>query len=237
MVRSLSTWVGEIHGKRRQTGGRAGAIVQQSLKGTQAEMLVVSLLHLSLNKPVLKTFDRVKVSKRTLIPFTGTSTCKLKDLDNKFAAVMSKYGLRRNAKGRPVRCWQKLKPTARGRGAKSATLKAATQGSQLVTPTKGSAPKKAKCFSGEKVETSNKMLRGKLSRKLEVVFRSAADVKDDNTTYCAAMAAHRLKVCDWKPMGQPHIVDANGTIYKGKPKRLDTVAFPLTVSMTLTKTI
>eukprot|EP00440_Ansanella_granifera_P073415 gb/GFBE01079663.1/.p1 GENE.gb/GFBE01079663.1/~~gb/GFBE01079663.1/.p1 ORF type:complete len:241 (+),score=36.40 gb/GFBE01079663.1/:1-723(+) len=239
MGRSLGTWVGENYGKRRPTGGRAGAIVQQSLKGTTAEMLVISLLHLSLEKPVLKTFNRVKVSKRVLQPFRGTATCDLTQLQRKFVDVMAKFGVRRNAQGRPIRCTAKVKATPASKAAKAARqpLLPVVADKDLVTPTKQTVLKTGNCFSGAKVaEATGRGGRSSLrTRSLQVVFNSALDVKDDNATYCAAMAKHRLNVCDWKPVGQPHIVDAEGIVYKGKPKRLDAVTFPLTVAMTLTK--
>mmetsp|Transcript_20589 Transcript_20589/g.37020 ORF Transcript_20589/g.37020 Transcript_20589/m.37020 type:complete len:241 (-) Transcript_20589:81-803(-) len=236
---SLGPWVEESSGKRRQTGGRAGAVVQLNKKGQWAEVRVISVLHLSLKKPVLKTFDRVKVQKRCLHPFKGTATCSLNELTSKFVDQMSKFGMKKNEKGKPVRCCAKVTPTVMGTS-KGGTMKL-PRGQELVTPTKGASHNKSKShsiLSGEKTEPERKGKRSigfAATRSLQVIFKSAADVKDDNATYNAAMEKHGLKVSDWKPTGQPNIVDATGKVYKGKPSSLDTVVFPLMVAMKLTK--
>jgi len=213
--------------------------VQLSKKGQWAEVRVISVLHLSLKKPVLKTFDRVKVQKRSLHPFKGTSTCNINELNAKFVDQMSTFGMRRNAKGKPVRCSAKVTPTAATSKRKGAATKL-PRSQELVTPTKGvcGTTKGQPCFSGEKTEQDKKGKRSlgfTATRTLQVIFKSVADVKHDNATYNAAMAAHGLKVTDWKPTGQPNIVDAKGKTYKGKPSSLDSVAFPLMVAMKLTK--
>mmetsp|Transcript_33223 Transcript_33223/g.59640 ORF Transcript_33223/g.59640 Transcript_33223/m.59640 type:complete len:249 (+) Transcript_33223:740-1486(+) len=245
MVCFPGSWVEESFGKRRPTGGRAGAVVHQCFRGSSAEMLVVSVLHLSLNKPVLKTFDRVKVQKRNLKPFSGTSTCNMKVLNEKFLDWLSKFGVRRNSKGRPIRCNMKvnvsavpslsastLKASRSPRSPRSARGKGASQ--EMVTPTKEKIKTLFKCFSETKAASGQSRLsRG--GKMLDVVFKSAEDMKDDDTTYRAAMAAKRLQVSEWKPVGKPRIVDANGTIYQGKPRRLDSVHFPLVVTMRLTE--
>jgi hypothetical protein len=104
MQRLSSYWVREKDDKRRLTAGRVGALVQHNLRGTSGEILSVSVLHLSLQKPVLKAFDKVKVQMRNLRPYAGTSTCDVRELDRKFKHYLIRFGVKRNARGRAVRC-------------------------------------------------------------------------------------------------------------------------------------
>lgn len=229
MVKHIGPWVEERHGKRHATVGRTGAVVHVSKKGSMAEMLVISVLHLSLQKPVLKTFERVKVQKRSLKPFQGTNTCGVRELNRKLVDVLAKkHGIRRNARGRAIRCTQKVTPIR----------KSAAQRNNMVTPTKEAlASTQERCFSGAKAQQSRRPSRGAETRTLEVVFRTAADVKNDSSTYASTMTSKKMKVCDWKPYGQPRIVDATGKVYKGKPQCLRFIAFPLIVTMNLTRTV
>jgi hypothetical protein len=118
----LGDWVMEKDNKRRLALGRAGALVQHNLRGTSGEIFAVSVLHLSLQQPVLKPFEKVKVQMRSLRPFSGTSSCDIAELDRKFKQFLGKFGVKRNVRGKGMRCTRKFtvprgyrKRNARGR--------------------------------------------------------------------------------------------------------------------------
>lgn len=115
-------WVREKDDKKRLTEGRVGVLVHQDLKGPSGEIFAVSVLHLSLQNPVLKAFERVKVQMRKLCAFTGTSSCGVKEIDRKFKQLLRRFGVRRNARGHAIRCCRKsavpqglIKRNSRGR--------------------------------------------------------------------------------------------------------------------------
>jgi len=220
--------VREIDDKKRLTEGRAGAIVMRNKQGTSAEVMVVSVLHLSLQRPVLKTFEKVKVSTRKLLPFNGTSTCDAKDLDSKWRVFLSKFGVRKNSRGKRIRCRRKTTICHAAGRSKS-------QAPKVVTPTKKVVKSPGKCFSESKLPQGQYRLTKYNTKTLEVVFKCADDMKKDDAVFLAAMSTHRLSPCDWKPCGKPHIVDANGTEYSGKPQCMSRVAFPLKVALKMTK--
>eukprot|EP00931_Biecheleriopsis_adriatica_P081520 TRINITY_DN5484_c0_g1_i4.p1 TRINITY_DN5484_c0_g1~~TRINITY_DN5484_c0_g1_i4.p1 ORF type:complete len:346 (-),score=40.31 TRINITY_DN5484_c0_g1_i4:215-1252(-) len=53
------------------------------------EVLTVSVLHLSLNPPELKVFDRVRLKCDYLLPFHGTLTCRGADLEHRFLEALA----------------------------------------------------------------------------------------------------------------------------------------------------
>lgn len=244
MVESSTRWVKEVHDKRRITEGRAGVLVQYNVKGGSAEMLVMSVLHACLQKPVLKTFDKVKVHIRKLRPLHLTSTCNIQELNRQLAHFLLKFGVNRNARGKPIRCNRKFTVRRVRRNAAGRSIRCSGKmppdshasicsngTSSVITPKKKAVKSTRSCFSEAKAQ-KGQQLRLKFA-DLEIVFNSAEDAKRDDMLYRAALSANSLKACDWQPVGKPHVVDANGKIYDGKPKLLDKVSFPLTVALKL----
>jgi hypothetical protein len=245
MVESLTRWVREVHDKRRIAEGRAGVLVQHNDKGGSAEILVISVLHACLQKPVLKTFDKVKVHMKKLRPLHSTSTRNIQELDRQLAHFLLKFGLNRNARGKPIRCNGKLTVRRVRRNAAGRSIRCSGKmppdshasiglngTSSVITPKKKAAKWSTRsCFSEAKAR-KGQQLRLKFA-DLEIVFNSAEDAKRDEMLYLAALSANSLKACEWQPVGKPHVVDTNGMIYDGKPKLLDKVSFPLTVKLKL----
>merc|ERR1711879_794310 len=131
--------------------------------------------------------------------------------------------VRKNAAGRPIRCNRKVPPV-------SHDITDLKRSSGVITPKK-KGKQQSSCFSEAKVPRGQQ-LRLKF-RSLEIVFNSASDAEKDEMLFNAAMSINSLKACDWQPVGKPHVVDANGILYDGKPKFLDKVSFPLVVGLKL----